>query len=223
MRRSLPSLVVLTILAAACSQTAALSPGQSAAAPSGSPVSIASPTSAASPSPGPTTPTAAPPATVTPTTTPETSPPARPSPSASDRGGPGGLEDSRPPDGFFSAPKAGSARAYLGSYCYGYVCADSPFPPVRITPRLRLPAEAGRLVFRLKGDEPFERWAVGFWPARDERGAYRQERLASGGRDGAVREASFQPPPSGDWMLSVFVRFADERGDASYFVRLMVP
>lgn len=220
MRRHLGSLIALAMLAGGCtSQTAAPSGGSLAPPPGRSPASIPVATPAASPA---SLPTPVPTIAASPTTTPRTSPPPRPSPSASDRGGHGGAVDSRPPDGYFSAAGADGVVAYLGSYCYGYVCADSPLPTTRVTPRLKLPAGTDHLVFRLKGSHAFSSWSVAVWAARDERGR-RRERLASGGGDGdAIQEASFQPPGSGDWILDVFVRYA-EGGDASYSVRLIVP
>lgn len=220
MRRCLASLLAIAMSAGACtSQPAASTDPPSAQAPSRSPASSPIPTSGVSPSPAPTP---APSATVHPTTTPRASHRVTPSASPSHSDSRGGTGDDRPPDGLLSAPGVDPVLAYLGSYCYGNACADSPIPPARIIPRLRLPRTADHLVFRLKGIKPFTTWSVAVWPARDERG-HRQKRLASGGaEDMVMREAPFQPPPSGDWVVHIFVRFLG-RGDASYFVNLIVP
>lgn len=220
MRRCLASLLAIAMAAGACtSQPAAPTDPPSAQAPSRTPASSPIPTSGVSPSAAPTP---APSATVDPTTTPPASHRVTPSPSPSHSDDHGGTGDSRPPGGLLSAPGVDPVTAYLGSYCYGNACADSPLPPARIIPRLKLPRTADHLGFQLKGIKPFSTWSVAAWPARDERGR-RQERLASGGtEDMVVREATFQPPPSGDWVVHIFVRFLG-RGDASYFVHVIVP
>src|SRR5918994_5565319 len=124
----------------------------------------------------------------------------------------------QPPEGVLSA--AGDAvTGFLGTYCWLGTCADVfDTRPSDSLPLLE--ASAADLAFSLAGGAAFLSWNASYRADDDDD----LITLGAGGSDydpdtgaappPALTEATFAPPPTGDWVLVVQTFF--EEGDAQY-------
>ena len=180
------------------------------------------------------------PSTATPTASPTASPASVPPPTSS-----AGMEttsptptpgSSKPPDGLLSAGSE-SVAGWLGSYCWSYsdgedetdACADAFRTPPRSTlPFLAVPPGArAELTFSVAGGVEFSGWTATY----SARSNSARKDLHSGGHNFDSETTASQPPlsdevrfpspPSGDWVVHVFVYFVN--GDASYHWHVAVP
>lgn len=136
------------------------------------------------------------------------------------RGGNGG-----PPAGLLASGDVAVA-GHPGSYCYGNRCVDSVWPFKSDLPLITI--EADSAIFALEGATPFVEWAA-LYSARSNSGTHE---LGRGGSDfdpdavgsppPLLLEAQVAAPPSGEWVVNVFVRF-EGGGDASYAWHVIVP
>lgn len=170
---------------------------------------------------------AGPPVTGSPSPTfspaPSTAPPAPtppPSPSPTD------VEPSLPPPpaAALSAANAAPLNGTLGSVCYLEACGDSPWLPAAGLPLLELADGSDELTVTIADGFAFVSWTVDYADAQDTAGENVINHATGGSEDGpAMTEASFSPPPSGDWVLSVHLVYADGDGDGAYYWHVTVP
>jgi len=134
-----------------------------------------------------------------------------------------------PPIAEIQPPSGASVAGQQGSWCYDEACGDVPAFAKDHLPMLSLADPDESLVFSLGGSHPFSYWSARYAAGPDA--AYSE--LASGGEyiDPDLSDATpgpmistfeFEPPPSGDWLLSVSLQFGD-RGDAVYSWHALVP
>ena len=109
-----------------------------------------------------------------------------------------------------------------GSFCYGGMCGDAPFPSPASLASVRLRTAHQELRITL-GDGSRFGWAAAISRTSDETGERQTLLGASGTSEGPVREASFRGPPSGSWVLQLSIDFDDELGSANHYWRLEVP
>jgi hypothetical protein len=114
----------------------------------------------------------------------------------------------------------GSVQAgALGSFAYRDAAADSPWLSSGLT-RLAVPADEQLTVALLPGSS-FEGWQASYAAAADSTGEV-VHALASGSGE-SLERASFDPPPSGEWVIRVSLTFPDGDGDATYYWLVSVP
>jgi hypothetical protein len=183
-----------------------------------------------------------------PTDPPVTDPPASPSPMASPQATqaptptatatpsgtamPSPTEDDLPPGlpvGEIAEDGQAAVYGHQGSWCYDGACLDGPGLPKDDLPLLEASASDVQLTFSLAETHPFTHWAASYAADEDEESTP----LASGGEsyDPYVSAATpgpwittfdFESPPSGDWVLRVFLQFGD-RGDSTTTWHVVVP
>jgi hypothetical protein len=129
-----------------------------------------------------------------------------------------------PPDAFLQAGDGDPVEGRLGSGCYLDACADSPWLPAAGLPVLEPAGGDEELTVSIAPGFEFVRWTARYAAADDPSGE-RARPLAEGGADDgpAVAEASFRTPPSGDWVVSVFLRYANDECDGAYYWRVIAP
>lgn len=211
----LATLITALILMAAC-----------ATAPGGELPSNPATTSPAPPSASATaipTPTAAPTATPAPTTS--------LSPTVTPSAIPTEYDQEPPPIGAILLGDGTLVEGRPGSWCYEMGCADVPWLPARVLPRIDLAKAATELMFSLPEPHRFVYWLASYSEADDP--FDQAVRLGFGGEYDTdqtpatpipeLREAVFTGPRSGSWTLRVFVLFPGYGGDASYYWHAVVP
>lgn len=121
----------------------------------------------------------------------------------------------------------------LGSYSYRAVSADTPWLPAASLPTFNVPTADADLTLAVPLPPGIGHWSVSYADATDTGGGSAVV-LDSGGdfvdpdavppsARTALEEAEFSGPPSGSWVLSATVQFADGMGDATYYWHLVVP
>jgi hypothetical protein len=168
--------------------------------------------------PGPSASATSPPASVVPPS--RSAAPASPS-VAPATGGPPTDALPMPPDALLTA--AGQDHAgWRGSFCYGGMCGDAPYPDPASLDGVQLAAESQDLGLAVADGSPFW-WGATVSAASDETGG---NAIPVGGiddRDEPVARATIDGPDSGSWILHVAIMFDDEQGAAHYYWRLDVP
>jgi len=170
--------------------------------------------------PQPVQPTISPPR---PTTTAEPSPTGTAAPNATDH------EQQAPPLGELRLPDGAVVPGLQGSWCYDRGCLDA-IPPERVDlPRIDTQSDV-LLTFTLAETHPFAYWRVDYAPEQDDESTIR---LDEGGTyvDPDVSPATsapewttftFQPPPAGDWVLTVHLSFPGVLGGTVYYWHAVV-
>ncbi len=185
------------------------------APPSSSPTLTSAPTQSG----GSTTPSVAPASTAATSSAPPTSnPTATPVPT----------DVAPPPAGSIGAEGDTGVVGQPGSWCYDGTCLDGPPPPKQMLP-LAEPAAGADLQFRIADSHPFNHWTVSYQETVDDpavelasEGDFYDPDLASSTLGPLMSSFDFEGPPSGSWVVSVSLQFAD-RGDAIYFWHFDVP
>jgi hypothetical protein len=125
-----------------------------------------------------------------------------------------------PPDTLLSA--AGEDhRGWRGSFCYGGMCGDAPYPDAANLDGVELAAASQELGLALADGSPFW-WDASVSAAADQTG---EDAIPVGGIDDPdepVVHATFDGPDSGSWVLHVAITFDEEQGAAHYYWRLEV-
>jgi hypothetical protein len=159
-----------------------------------------------------------------------TSPATAPSPSASAKPVATGTPSATNPPGSTPSPSTGPPVAFLrggdapiagwlGSFCWKGLCGDVP----QVAPKAQLPTlsfASDDLELVLAADAPFVRWFASYGadartlePLADGGSAFDPDAV-SASPPPQLTAATFAPPPSGDWVLTVQVFFTN--GDAMY-------
>ena len=127
-----------------------------------------------------------------------------------------------PPAGSLTTGNQNPVVGRTGGYCYDNGCVDyAGFYKSRV-PKIAV-SNGATLSFSLDGEAPFVYASAGYIIDGND---YESTHLGTGGQDvdpdmtGAshpplIWTFDFPAPPTGDWVVQVFIRFAD-RGDASY-------
>jgi len=134
----------------------------------------------------------------------------------------------QPPAGLLAAGGE-PITGHLGTFCWAGLCADEfKLPDASSLPLLELGGGADVLSLSLARDAGFTGWSASYTSA----GMADLLPLASGGADydpdstastpPDLTEATFAPPPPGDWTLVVSLRFSTG-DDASYAWHVSVP
>lgn len=177
---------------------------------------------------GPGTPTdtrpSAPP-TVTPSGTPSVAPttsPSDPPPTASPTDAESPMP--APPSASLSAAGGEPVDGQLGSVCYLDACGDSPWLPADGLPLVELAGADDELTVAIEDGFEFTTWSAQYAAAEDRTGAAVMTLAEGGSQDGPpLTDATFDPPPSGDWVVSVYLVYADGDGDGAYYWHVTVP
>ena len=161
-------------------------------------------------SPTPSTPAPTPTATASPTTSPTE---VEPTPEA-------------PPLASLVLADGTEHDGTVGTYCYRESCSDSPFwPTADSLDPVELASAGAQLGVELPAGFEFVAW-VARYAARDDYQAETVYPLGSGGSaDGTAQigQATFDAPPSGEWLVEVSLTFADGVGSANYYWLVAVP
>ncbi|MBI3749814.1 MAG: hypothetical protein HY262_13365 [Chloroflexi bacterium] len=114
-----------------------------------------------------------------------------------------------PPDGLLAVEGGDPVVGELGTWSWNNAGSDAPWLP-------GYPIRVGvgeRLTFALAERVPIESWTVSRVPPSSVPG--NDGAVAMG--DGTTSAIAVPAPPVGKWSVSVHVRFAGNRGDATYY------
>ncbi|CAN5717805.1 hypothetical protein BH23CHL7_BH23CHL7_08370 [soil metagenome] len=126
-----------------------------------------------------------------------------------------------PPIARLLAPGVPAAAGYLGSFSYHEQFADAPWIGAQALDLVRLPAGRPQVTVALPAGNSFERWNVSYAAADDPAGS---AVMPLGAGDGAtIERLAMDPPPAGEWVISVSLWFAEGAGDATYYWSVEVP
>ncbi len=136
-----------------------------------------------------------------------------------------------PAESFPAPPRAslqladGSVHAgELGSVCYLDACGDSPWLPAAGLQTAGLASAAEPLTVAIEDGFSFVQWSASYAAAEDTTGADVEPLTDGGAEDGPpLGEVSFDAPPSGDWVVSVHLVYANGAGDGTYYWQVIVP
>ena len=127
----------------------------------------------------------------------------------------------RPPDALLTLPDGTQQAGALGSYFYGGAAADSPWLPAHSLPPLEVASGA---TLRLTAPPlEFVRWSARYAEAADVDASMITPLAAGGEGSVGMTSATLPAPPSGSWVVSVQLYFADDEGDATYYWHVSVP
>ena len=113
----------------------------------------------------------------------------------------------------------------LGSWSYRDAFADAPWQSAEGLARIELAAAAALLTVAMPPPATFSRWSARYAAAADPTGDVVRP-LGSGGADDdsdRLAAATFEGPPSGEWVIEVQLTFADGDGSAAYYWYVAVP
>jgi hypothetical protein len=131
-----------------------------------------------------------------------------------------------PPTALLVLPDGSTAGGKLGAYCYRESCSDPPFWPMAASmTAVELPATDTPLTVSLDEGAPFVAWTARY-AAGDDHEANTVWPLDTGGEpdgDEPMVEATFAPPPSGEWLVEVRLTLLGNEGDISYYWSVVVP
>ena len=191
---------------------------------------VARPTSSQAPpaTPGSTaTLPAATPPTETPTPTGVPAPTGTPGPTDTPRPFFEPPDGSQPPNATLSRGDDSVEASPIG-YCWADECIDGPNPPKNQLPELALTEGGVDLEFEIGDDVRFTRWGAEYYDRSDDnavslgRGGFSYDPDATPATPWVeISSATFPAPPSGDWVLNVYVELA--HGDLSYAWHVVVP
>jgi hypothetical protein len=113
----------------------------------------------------------------------------------------------------------------LGSWSYRESHSDAPWQAAAGLTLTSLSAGTSSLGVALPDDQPFVRWSARYAAAGDPTANVIWPLGSGGAADGSDRfsQATFDAPPSGEWVLEVRLSFPDDEGGASYYWLVMVP
>ena len=159
--------------------------------------------------------------------TPSPSPTASTPPTAPPTASPSPTEDetpATPPAASLSAGDGDAVAGDLGSGCYLGACGDGPWLAAHGLESIELTGADDQLTVAIESGFSFVQWSASYAAAEDTTGD-QVETLAEGGaEDGPpLTAASFDAPPSGDWVVLVHLVFANGDGDGAYFWHVIVP
>jgi hypothetical protein len=172
-------------------------------------------------SPGTSTesPSSAPPAaTDTPTPPPTTA--STPSPSPTDDETP----LPAPPTAGLTAGEAEPIAGDLGTVCWLGGCGDGPWLPAPGLPLLEVEAGDDQLKVTIEDGFEFVQWSAEYADAQDTTGDDTIVLDRGGSEEGpSMIEAAFDAPPPGDWVVSVYLVYANSDGNGAYYWHVTVP
>jgi hypothetical protein len=128
-----------------------------------------------------------------------------------------------PPIANLELPDGSHQPGRLGRFCYNEACADSPWLPAPTMPRVQLDANGSITVALLDGEQ-FSRWSARCAGAADTEARVIRPLGTGGADDDSNRfvRATIDAPPTGEWVIEVFLTFAGQ-GDAAYYWYVAVP
>jgi hypothetical protein len=127
---------------------------------------------------------------------------------------------SEPPAGFLTFEDT-TVEGWLGSWCLPGRCVDKAEPTLEGLPVLEAPGDT--LTFKLAGDAPFVAYTAAYGIVSADSTVIKREGEFdpdAGIVSPPMTSAEFSTPPSGEWMVTVFVQFGP--GDALYVWKVSV-
>lgn len=132
-----------------------------------------------------------------------------------------------PPMGTLSAGDMSVDATPIG-YCWADECIDGPNPPKNQLPELTLSEDGVDLEFEVGDGARFARWSAEYYERSDDDavslggGGFSYDPDATPATPWVeMSSATFPAPPSGDWVLNVYLELV--HGDLSYGWHVIVP